>query len=64
MKQANTSSENHGDASQVTQVKHPKRGAIPSPLADIEKAPIFAPDQGTEAEEQSSSASESTAHKG
>jgi hypothetical protein len=39
-------------------VQHPKRGAIPSPLSDIEKAPIFVPNQGPEAEEQTSSASE------
>jgi hypothetical protein len=42
-------------------VQHPKRGAIPSPLSDIEKAPIFAPNQGTEVEEQTSSVSESDA---
>jgi hypothetical protein len=64
VKQPNTSSEDHRDSSQVTQVQHPKRGAIPSPLSDIEKAPIFAPNQGTEAEEQTSSASESATRKG
>ena len=61
MKQPNTSSENCRDSSQAAQVRHPKRGAIPSPLSDIEKAPIFSPNQGIEVEEQPSSASESAA---
>jgi hypothetical protein len=61
MKQPNTSSEKDRDPSQATPVRHPKRGAIPSPPSDIEKAPIFAPNQGPEDQEQTSLASESDA---
>jgi hypothetical protein len=56
VKQPDKSSEQHIDSSQSPQVQHPKRGAIPSPLSDIKKAPIFAPNQGTEVEQQTSSA--------
>jgi hypothetical protein len=57
VKEPDTSSGKHEDSPQVTQVQHPKRGAIPSPISDIEKAPIFTP-KGSEVEEQTSQAQE------
>ena len=69
MKQPKTSSKEHGDLSRAAKVQHPKRGAIPTPLSDIEKAPVFAPvfapvsapdsapNQGPEDQEQTSLAS-------
>jgi hypothetical protein len=61
MNQPDTSSEERRGPSQAAQVQHPKRGAIPSPPSDIEKAPIFVPNQGPEDQEQTPSASESDA---
>jgi hypothetical protein len=59
MKPPIPSGEDHSDPSQATQVRHPRRGAIPSPRADIEQAPLFVPHGGTEDEGQTSAVPES-----